>query len=83
MFAASVRGIRASLPVTPPKTFFTVVWCSFPITPDFQVHGMKEFSVATIASNGAPGGAAGALKVKKGDSPCLEQRQPDTGRSTP
>lgn len=28
-----------------------------------QVHGMKEFSVATIASNGAPGGAAGALKV--------------------
>ncbi len=28
-----------------------------------QVHGLKEFSVATIASNGAPGGAAGALKV--------------------
>lgn len=28
-----------------------------------KVHGVKEFSVATIASNGAPGGAAGALKV--------------------
>ncbi|CAM9343527.1 unnamed protein product, partial [Hapterophycus canaliculatus] len=30
---------------------------------DPRVHGIKEFSVATIASNGAPGGAAGALKV--------------------
>eukprot|EP00752_Nemacystus_decipiens_P008508 g7598.t1 len=30
---------------------------------DGQVHGIKEFSVATIASNGAPGGAAGALKA--------------------
>lgn len=35
-----------------------VLFCFFS-----QVHGMKEFSVATIASNGAPGGAAGALKV--------------------
>ena len=29
-----------------------------------QVYGVKEFSVATIASNGAAGGAAGALKVR-------------------
>ncbi|CAM9383512.1 unnamed protein product [Laminaria digitata] len=28
-----------------------------------QVYGVKEFSVATIASNGAAGGAAGALKA--------------------
>lgn len=28
-----------------------------------QMHSLKEFSVATIASNGAPGGAAGALKA--------------------
>lgn len=28
-----------------------------------QMHALKEFSVATIASNGAPGGAAGALKA--------------------
>ncbi|CAM9158468.1 unnamed protein product, partial [Scytosiphon promiscuus] len=33
---------------------------------DTRVHGIKEFSVATIASNGAPGGAAGALKALAG-----------------
>lgn len=39
----------------------TTVLCS-PIS-ERQVYGVKEFSVATIASNGAAGGAAGALKV--------------------
>lgn len=38
-----------------------------------QVHGMKEFSVATIASNGAPGGAAGALKVKRKPARQIDQ----------
>ena len=38
----------------------TVLWS---LMSERQVYGVKEFSVATIASNGAAGGAAGALKV--------------------
>lgn len=38
---------------------------------DSEMHGLKEFSVATITSNGAPSGAAGALKVRIARNPSL------------
>ncbi|CBJ26175.1 conserved unknown protein [Ectocarpus siliculosus] len=47
-----------------------------------QLQGVKEFSVATIASNGVPGGAAGALKALAGGGGMGKKRLPGAGGSS-